>query len=66
VFARDARFYLIEVTLGAEPDPLKREALQQIPTSLQLPADDVARLRAHAKTALLRSEEFQRLLRALR
>jgi hypothetical protein len=31
-----------------------------------LPADDVARLRAHAKAALLRSDEFQRLLRALR
>lgn len=66
VFAADARFYLIEVTLGSEPDAAKREALQQIPTSLQLPAEDVARLRAHAKAALQRSAEFQRLLRELR
>jgi NTE family protein len=66
VFAADAQFYLIEVTLAAEPDAEKREALQRIPTSLELPADDVALLRAHARAALQRSGEFQRLLRALR
>jgi NTE family protein len=66
VFAADAQFYLIEVTLAAEPDAEKREALQRIPTSLELPADDVALLRAHARAALQRSEEFQRLLRDLR
>jgi hypothetical protein len=48
VFAADAQFYLIEVTLAAEPDAEKREALQRIPTSLELPADDVALLHAHA------------------
>jgi NTE family protein len=66
VFAADAQFYLIEVTLAAEPDAEKREALQRIPTSLELPADDVALLRAHARAALQRSEEFQRLMRSLR
>jgi NTE family protein len=66
VFAADAQFYLIEVTLAAEPDAEKREALQRIPTSLELPADDVALLRAHARAALQRSGEFQRLLRDLR
>ncbi len=65
VFAADAQFYLIEVTLAAEPDVEKREALQRIPTSLELPADDVALLRAHARAALQRSGEFQRLLRDL-
>jgi NTE family protein len=66
VFAADAQFYLIEVTLAAEPDADKREALLRIPTSLELPADDVALLRAHARAALQRSGEFQRLLRDLR
>jgi NTE family protein len=66
VFAADAQFYLIEVTLAAEPDAEKREALQRIPTSLELPADDVALLRGHARAALQRSGEFQRLLRDLR
>ncbi len=66
VFAADAQFYLIEVTLAAEPDAEKREALQRIPTSLELPADDVALLRAHARAALQRSGEFQRLLKDLR
>jgi len=58
VFAADAQFYLIEVTLAAESDADKREALQRIPTSLELPADDVALLRAHARAALQRSGEF--------
>jgi NTE family protein len=66
VFAADAQFYLIEVTLAAEPDAEKREALQRIPTSLELPAEDVALLRAHARAALQRSTEFQRLLKDLR
>ena len=66
VFAADAQFYLIKVTQAAEPDAEKREALQRIPTSLQLPPDDVALLRAHARAALQRSGEFQRLLKDLR
>jgi NTE family protein len=66
VFAADAKFYLIEVTLAAEPDAEQREALQRIPTSLELPPDDVALLRAHARAALRRSGEFQRLLKDLR
>ena len=66
VFSAYAQFYLIEVTLAAGPDTQKREALQRIPTSLELPADDVALLRAHARAALQRSGEFQRLLKDLR
>ena len=65
VFAEGARFYLVEVTLREEPDGRQREALEQIPTSLQLAPEDVARLRAHARAALQRSAEFRRLLRDL-
>jgi NTE family protein len=62
VFAPDARFYLIEVNLGDEPDPALRERLLAIPTTLELPAEDVALLRRHAAAALLRSADFRRLL----
>jgi NTE family protein len=62
VFAADARFYLIEVKLGDEPDAALREKLLAVPTTLQLPAADVALLRTQGATALRRSEEFQRLL----
>lgn len=62
VFAADALFYLLEVNLGDEPDAALRERLLAVPTSLQLPADDVALLRAHAARALARAPDFQRLL----
>lgn len=65
VFARDAQFYLIEVGLADEPDPVLRERLLALPTSLELPPDDIAALRRHASAALQRSPEFQRLLRDL-
>jgi NTE family protein len=66
VFAADARFYLIEVNLGDEPDAALRERLMAIPTTLQLSDDDVAMLRRQAVSALTRSVEFQRLLADLR
>jgi NTE family protein len=62
VFAADARFYLIEVNLGDEPGAALREKLLAVPTSLQLPAADVALLRRQAGAALRRSADFQRLL----
>ena len=65
VFAADARFYLIEVNLGDEPDVGLRDKLLAVPTTLQLPADDVALLKRHAGTALRRSADFQRLLKDL-
>jgi NTE family protein len=66
VFAADARFYLIEVNFDAEPDVQQRRRLMNIPTTLQLPADDVAALKRHARDALARSADFQRLLGELR
>jgi NTE family protein len=62
VFAADARFYLIEVNLGDEPDAARRNRLLAVPTTLQLPADDVELLRQQARSALARSPDFQRLL----
>lgn len=64
-FAVDAKFYLIEVNLGDEPDPKRRDRLLAIPTTLELSADDRAALREHAHGALRRSPDFQRLLREL-
>jgi NTE family protein len=66
IFAADARFYLLEVNLGDEPDPVLRERLLAVPTTLQLPAEDVALLRRHAAQALARSADFERLLADLR
>ena len=62
VFAADARFYLIEVNLADEPDVVLRERLLAVPTTLQLPPEDVRVLRRHAAAALQRSPDFQRLL----
>ena len=65
VYARDARFHLIEVNLADLPDPALREQLMAVPTSLQLPTDQVDALRREAAAALRRSPAFQRLLREL-
>jgi NTE family protein len=65
VFAADARFYLIEVNLGATADAALRERLLAVPTSLTLPREDTDLLRAHARAALAASPDFQRLLREM-
>lgn len=65
VYARDASFHLIEVSLADLPDPALREQLMAVPTSLQLPAEQVDALRREADAALRRSPSFQRLLREL-
>jgi NTE family protein len=62
VFAADARFYLIEVNLGDEPEAALRERLLAVPTTLQLPVEDVALLRRQGARALARSADFERLL----
>jgi NTE family protein len=65
VFAADAKFHLIEVSLAAEADAVEREKLLAIPTSLQLPADDVQRLRRYGAQALRAHPAFQELMRQL-
>lgn len=63
-FAADVEFHLIEVGLDAA-DPLLAERLQAIPTTLELPAAEVALLRRHARERLRVSPEFQTLLHSL-
>ena len=66
LFAADVRFHFLEVSLQGAADPVLRERLLAIPTTLGLPADDVAALRAYAKQALRDSPDYRRLLDALR
>jgi NTE family protein len=65
VYAAGAQLHLIEVSLAAAPDSEERERLLAIPTSLQLPADDVQRLRAYGAKALRAHPEFRRLMQEL-
>jgi NTE family protein len=65
VFAADGQLHLIEVSLSAEPDAAEREKLLAIPTNLQLPADDVQRLRSYGAQTLRKHPVFQKLLREL-
>jgi NTE family protein len=65
VFARDAKFYLIEVNLTDISEAALRDRLLAIPTSLQLPAEDVVLLRQQGAALLRQAEQFQRLLREL-
>ncbi len=64
-FAPDVQFHLIEIGLEAA-DPALTERLKAIPTTLQLPPDDIARLRQHARQRLRGSPEFQAMLNSLR
>ncbi len=63
-FAADVEFHLIEVTLD-DPDPALSERLKAIPTTLELPAADIALLRAHARQRLRAAPEFRAMLRSL-
>jgi hypothetical protein len=56
---------IIEVNLASEPDAQLREKMLAIPTSLELPREDVKLLREHASRALKKSPEFQALLAAI-
>ncbi len=62
VFAQGAHFHLVEINLADVPDPALRERLLSIPTTLQLPAAEVAALRREGAAALGRSMAFRRLL----
>ena len=66
LFAADVRFHFIEVSLQGAADPVLRERLLAIPTTLGLPAADVAALRAYATQALHDSPDYRRLIEALK
>jgi NTE family protein len=56
------RFELVETSFLGVEDPDQRRRLNRLPTSLQLPDDDIDRLRAAARAALRGSPRFQALL----
>lgn len=58
-------FHLVEVSLGAIPDPQLRARLQGLPTSFRLPARDVDALRQAARNVLNHSPAQRQLLNAL-
>jgi NTE family protein len=65
IFAADAKFFFIEINFAAETDVALRERMMAIPTSLELPIDDVRLLRTFAARALKESPSFQQLLTSL-
>jgi NTE family protein len=61
--AVNADIYPIEVSFDVLGDKGERDYLNQLPTSFALPAEAIDRLRADAKTIILASPDFRRLLR---
>jgi NTE family protein len=61
--AVNADIYPIEVSFDALGNGKERDFLNQLPTSFALPADAIDRLRAAARTIILTSPDFQRLLK---
>jgi len=59
----EAKIYAIDVSFAQLIDPAERDYLNQLPTSLSLPAEAVDRLRAAAGQIIIESPEFQRLLK---
>ncbi len=57
-----ARTYLIEVSLDQTPVESERRRLMNLPTSFNLKAKDVDRLKAAARDILSASDDFQRLV----
>lgn len=58
--------YLVNIGLDALQDAEERKALMSVPTTLQLPADSVRRIRAAAAHLIDASPDFQRLVGSLR
>jgi len=58
--------HFVEVSVDAEGDPEKRAALNTIPTSFKLPAEDVDMLRATSSEVLRAHPAFQAFLAALK
>jgi NTE family protein len=63
VFVRDAKFYLIEISLAAAPDPTERERFMNVPTTLTLDQGAVQMLIDYGRKALRESPEFKTLMR---
>jgi NTE family protein len=63
VNAPDAEIYPIEVSIQTLKDEAQRKRLNQITTSLHVPAEDVDRLRAAAASIVLSSKELRGALK---
>ncbi len=61
----DIEFYLVEVSFGQLKDQAEGAYLAKLPTTFNLPSEDVDRLRAGARKSLIESEDFKKLLRDL-
>ena len=61
--APDIELHVIDVSFPALKDKAELEYLNNLPTSFVLPPEAVDRLRAAAKTIILSSPEFKRLLK---
>jgi NTE family protein len=59
----DIDLYAIDISFAALKDEAEREYLNNLPTSLVLPAEAVDRLRAAAVTLVRESPDFKRLLK---
>ena len=65
-FARDAKIYFINASLGEVADPDERLSLMKIPTTLYLTDEHVNRLIRAASHLVLQDTEFQRLMDDIR
>jgi NTE family protein len=65
-FAADAQLHFIEVNFAGEPDTALRERMMAIPTSLELPPEDVRLLREYGARALRAAPGFKKLLESLK
>jgi len=59
----DIKYYLVEVKFDALKDPAERNYFKRLPTSFDLPAEEVDKLREVARRILTQSREYQRFLR---
>lgn len=65
-FERDADFYVIEISLVAPPEGVRRPPLNEATTSLRIDPEDARALQRYAREALAASPEWRRLIQDLR
>jgi NTE family protein len=63
---RPLDLYLVEVNIKEFGDPVERQYLNLIPTTLQLPPETIERIRRAGSTLLDASPEYRRLVESLR
>jgi NTE family protein len=61
-FAEDAEIYFINASLSEIEDPVERESLMRIPTTLYLTDEQIDHLLLAASRLLRHDPEFQRLM----